>query len=328
MLMPAVISEAASALFVNSACVCMFKNTLILCTSSYVYLPDCVHTYLCIIDYNLYKQRCVYFKIVHAHFQSEEMFFLWRREDRNSLLLIKPPSKRNSECCINSAWYKHLPLLFSIRMQIACAIFAALLHFFFLAAFTWMFLEGVQLYIMLVEVFESEHSRRKYFYLVGYGMPALIVAVSAAVDYRSYGTDKVWVGLALLELDQVGWEWEQQRKVKTQRHGRQRRLVQAELSQEACLTLFSCLQHSPWLRRGKSPLWNDLQRYFLGEVSQGEFYHSIESAEVVVPSLSLLLYRQSHPSFLTKEYFLFGWWNTAFFFLFKCSIKLTDLQAK
>ncbi|KAG7265437.1 hypothetical protein CRUP_038708 [Coryphaenoides rupestris] len=73
---------------------------------------------------------------------------------------------------------------------VACAIFAALLHFFFLAAFTWMFLEGVQLYIMLVEVFESEHSRRRYFYLVGYGVPALIVAVSAAVDYRSYGTDR------------------------------------------------------------------------------------------------------------------------------------------
>lgn len=54
-----------------------------------------------------------------------------------------------------------------------------------------MFLEGVQLYIMLVEVFESEHSRRRYFYMVGYGVPALIVAVSAAVDYRSYGTDQV-----------------------------------------------------------------------------------------------------------------------------------------
>ncbi|NXL35484.1 AGRL3 protein, partial [Glaucidium brasilianum] len=110
--------------------------------------------------------------------------------------LIKPPSKSNPDCCISSAWYKHLPLLFSIHTQIACAVFAALLHFFFLAAFTWMFLEGVQLYIMLVEVFESEHSRRKYFYLVGYGMPALIVAVSAAVDYRSYGTDKVcWLRL-------------------------------------------------------------------------------------------------------------------------------------
>uniref|UniRef100_A0A673IKU4 Adhesion G protein-coupled receptor L3 n=1 Tax=Sinocyclocheilus rhinocerous TaxID=307959 RepID=A0A673IKU4_9TELE len=80
--------------------------------------------------------------------------------------------------------------------RIACAVFAALLHFFFLSAFTWMFLEGVQLYIMLVEVFESEHSRRRYFYLAGYGIPALIVAVSAAVDYHSYGTDRVcWLRL-------------------------------------------------------------------------------------------------------------------------------------
>ncbi|XP_060720258.1 adhesion G protein-coupled receptor L3-like isoform X2 [Tachysurus vachellii] len=79
---------------------------------------------------------------------------------------------------------------------IVCAVFAALLHFFFLAAFTWMFLEGVQLYIMLVEVFESEHSRKRYFYLAGYGIPALVVAVSAAVDYRSYGTERVcWLRL-------------------------------------------------------------------------------------------------------------------------------------
>uniref|UniRef100_A0A8C2GU73 Adhesion G protein-coupled receptor L3 n=1 Tax=Cyprinus carpio TaxID=7962 RepID=A0A8C2GU73_CYPCA len=79
---------------------------------------------------------------------------------------------------------------------IVCAVFAALLHFFFLAAFTWMFLEGVQLYIMLVEVFESEYSRTKYFYLTGYGVPAVIVAVSAAVDYRSYGTERVcWLRL-------------------------------------------------------------------------------------------------------------------------------------
>ncbi|NWQ76669.1 AGRL3 protein, partial [Columbina picui] len=122
--------------------------------------------------------------------------FLWRRQDKNSLILIKPPTKGNLDCCVNSTQYKHLPSLFYTHLQIACAVFAALLHFFFLAAFTWMFLEGVQLYIMLVEVFESEHSRRKYFYLVGYGMPALIVAVSAAVDYRSYGTDKVcWLRL-------------------------------------------------------------------------------------------------------------------------------------
>nr|XP_044986134.1 adhesion G protein-coupled receptor L3 isoform X4 [Jaculus jaculus] len=116
-------------------------------------------------------------------------FFRGLRSDRNTI---------HKNLCI-SLFVAELLFLIGINrtdQPIACAVFAALLHFFFLAAFTWMFLEGVQLYIMLVEVFESEHSRRKYFYLVGYGTPALIVAVSAAVDYRSYGTDKVcWLRL-------------------------------------------------------------------------------------------------------------------------------------
>ncbi|MCJ8746034.1 hypothetical protein PDJAM_G00137140 [Pangasius djambal] len=76
------------------------------------------------------------------------------------------------------------------QYQIACPIFAGLLHFFFLAAFSWMCLEGVQLYLMLVEVFESEYSRKKYYYLCGYCFPALVVGISAAIDYRSYGTKK------------------------------------------------------------------------------------------------------------------------------------------
>ncbi|XP_043573901.1 adhesion G protein-coupled receptor L3 isoform X15 [Chiloscyllium plagiosum] len=108
-------------------------------------------------------------------------FFHGLQSDRNTI---------HKNLCI-SLFVAELLFLIGINrtdQPIACAVFAALLHFFFLAAFTWMFLEGVQLYIMLVEVFESEHSRKKYFYLVGYGVPALIVAVSAAVDYRSYGT--------------------------------------------------------------------------------------------------------------------------------------------
>uniref|UniRef100_A0A1A8UZ09 Latrophilin 1 n=1 Tax=Nothobranchius furzeri TaxID=105023 RepID=A0A1A8UZ09_NOTFU len=77
-----------------------------------------------------------------------------------------------------------------IEYHIACPIFAGLLHFFFLAAFSWMCLEAVQLYLMLVEVFESEYSRKKYYYLCGYCLPALVVGISAAIDYRSYGTKK------------------------------------------------------------------------------------------------------------------------------------------
>lgn len=72
----------------------------------------------------------------------------------------------------------------------ACSIIAGILHYFFLASFAWMCLEGVQLYLMLVDVFESEYSRRRYFYMAGYILPAVVVGVSAAVDYRSYGTKK------------------------------------------------------------------------------------------------------------------------------------------
>ncbi|XP_036002379.1 adhesion G protein-coupled receptor L3 isoform X5 [Fundulus heteroclitus] len=116
-------------------------------------------------------------------------FFRGLQSDRNTI---------HKNLCISLFIAESLFLVGINRgdQPVACAVFAALLHFFFLAAFTWMFLEGVQLYIMLVEVFESEHSRRRYFYLVGYGVPALIVAVSAAVDYRSYGTERIcWLRL-------------------------------------------------------------------------------------------------------------------------------------
>ncbi|XP_062408834.1 adhesion G protein-coupled receptor L3 [Sardina pilchardus] len=116
-------------------------------------------------------------------------FFRGLQSDRNTI---------HKNLCVSLFMAESLFLVGINRADqpIACAVFAALLHFFFLAAFTWMFLEGVQLYIMLVEVFESEHSRTKYFYLAGYGVPAVIVGVSAAVDYRSYGTDRVcWLRL-------------------------------------------------------------------------------------------------------------------------------------
>nr|XP_039261369.1 adhesion G protein-coupled receptor L2-like isoform X1 [Styela clava] len=86
--------------------------------------------------------------------------------------------------------------------KIVCSIIAGSLHYFFLAAFCWMALEGFQLYVMLVEVFEANSSRWKWYYLVGYGVPALIVGVSAGIDHAGYGTDSVcW-----LEIDS-GFIW-------------------------------------------------------------------------------------------------------------------------
>lgn len=78
--------------------------------------------------------------------------------------------------------------------RIVCGLVAGLLHLFFLCAFMWLLLEGFQLYVMLVEVFESDKSRVKWYYLCGYGVPVLIVAVSSVVDPFSYGTpDYCWL---------------------------------------------------------------------------------------------------------------------------------------
>ncbi|XP_031756723.1 adhesion G protein-coupled receptor L2 isoform X19 [Xenopus tropicalis] len=110
-------------------------------------------------------------------------FFRGLQSDRNTI---------HKNLCINLfvAEFLFLIGIDKTDYQIACPIFAGLLHFFFLAAFAWMCLEGVQLYLMLVEVFESEYSRKKYYYVAGYLFPATVVGVSAAIDYKSYGTEK------------------------------------------------------------------------------------------------------------------------------------------
>ncbi|XP_032551813.1 adhesion G protein-coupled receptor L2 isoform X16 [Chiroxiphia lanceolata] len=110
-------------------------------------------------------------------------FFRGLQSDRNTI---------HKNLCINLfiAEFIFLIGIDKTEYKIACPIFAGLLHFFFLAAFAWMCLEGVQLYLMLVEVFESEYSRKKYYYVAGYFFPATVVGVSAAIDYKSYGTEK------------------------------------------------------------------------------------------------------------------------------------------
>ncbi|XP_022118445.2 latrophilin Cirl-like isoform X3 [Pieris rapae] len=72
--------------------------------------------------------------------------------------------------------------------RILCGVIAGLLHYFFLAAFAWMFLEGFHLYAMLVEVFEPERARARWYCVGGYLVPALVVLASAAAYPPGYGT--------------------------------------------------------------------------------------------------------------------------------------------
>lgn len=64
-----------------------------------------------------------------------------------------------------------------------------MLHFFFLGVFSWMLLEGVQLYRMVVLVFNTT-IRPLYLFLVGYGTPLAIVIISAIIRPKGYGTNE------------------------------------------------------------------------------------------------------------------------------------------
>lgn len=74
------------------------------------------------------------------------------------------------------------------QYTVLCSIIAGLLHFSLLSVFCWLCLEAVELYLLQREVFEGRNSRKKYFYLCGYSIPGLVVAVSAAIDFRGYGS--------------------------------------------------------------------------------------------------------------------------------------------
>uniref|UniRef100_A0A2R9AWQ2 Adhesion G protein-coupled receptor E3 n=1 Tax=Pan paniscus TaxID=9597 RepID=A0A2R9AWQ2_PANPA len=91
--------------------------------------------------------------------------------------------------------------------KVLCSIIAGALHYLYLAAFTWMLLEGVHLFLtarnLTVVNYSSINRLMKWImFPVGYGVPAVTVAISAASWPHLYGTaDRCW-----LHLDQ-GFMW-------------------------------------------------------------------------------------------------------------------------
>ncbi|XP_027707085.1 adhesion G protein-coupled receptor E3-like [Vombatus ursinus] len=87
------------------------------------------------------------------------------------------------------------------KNQVLCSIIAGLLHYFYLASFTWMLLEGLHLFLtarnlMVVNYSRVSQSMKKVMYPLGYGIPAVIVAISAASRADLYGTSShCWLQL-------------------------------------------------------------------------------------------------------------------------------------
>ncbi|XP_065902446.1 adhesion G protein-coupled receptor L3-like [Dysidea avara] len=77
----------------------------------------------------------------------------------------------------------------------SCLIVAILLHYFFMAAFSWMLCEGILVFIMIKLVFYNGFLKRKLFFVIlGWGLPLPIVIISAAVSHEHYGiNDRCWI---------------------------------------------------------------------------------------------------------------------------------------
>ncbi|XP_058381469.1 adhesion G protein-coupled receptor E2-like [Diceros bicornis minor] len=101
--------------------------------------------------------------------------------------------------CLLLAHLLFLTAIDRTEIKVLCALIAGALHYLYLTSFTWMLLEGLHLFLTarnLTVVNYSSTSRfmRKLMFPVGYGVPAVIVAISAASRPHLYGTpSRCWL---------------------------------------------------------------------------------------------------------------------------------------
>uniref|UniRef100_A0A2R9AU74 EGF-like module receptor 1 n=1 Tax=Pan paniscus TaxID=9597 RepID=A0A2R9AU74_PANPA len=90
-------------------------------------------------------------------------------------------------------------IMASGELTTGCAIIAGFLHYLFLACFFWMLVEAVILFLMVrnlkvVNYFSSRNIKMLHICAVGYGLPMLVVVISASVQPQGYGMhNRCWL---------------------------------------------------------------------------------------------------------------------------------------
>ncbi|XP_068611577.1 cadherin EGF LAG seven-pass G-type receptor 1 [Brachionichthys hirsutus] len=68
-----------------------------------------------------------------------------------------------------------------------CTVIAILLHYFYMCTFAWMFVEGLHIYRMLTELRNINHGHMRFYYAIGWGIPAVITGLAVGLDPQGYG---------------------------------------------------------------------------------------------------------------------------------------------
>uniref|UniRef100_A0AAA9SEN3 Adhesion G protein-coupled receptor E2 n=1 Tax=Bos taurus TaxID=9913 RepID=A0AAA9SEN3_BOVIN len=95
--------------------------------------------------------------------------------------------------CLFLAHLLFLTAIDRTESKVLCAFIAGALHYLYLASFTWMLLVGLHLFLSARNLTVVNYSginrfMKKAMFPVGYGVPAVIVAISAASRPHLYGT--------------------------------------------------------------------------------------------------------------------------------------------
>ncbi|XP_051749050.1 adhesion G protein-coupled receptor E3-like [Ctenopharyngodon idella] len=90
-------------------------------------------------------------------------------------------------------------LSFIRPLQVLCAVISGVLHFLFLSGFMWMFIEAVLLFICVKNISQISSKKKRevfstrFLCAIGYTVPLVVVAMSAAVDPKGSDSEHCWI---------------------------------------------------------------------------------------------------------------------------------------
>uniref|UniRef100_A0A672KLK6 Cadherin EGF LAG seven-pass G-type receptor 3 n=1 Tax=Sinocyclocheilus grahami TaxID=75366 RepID=A0A672KLK6_SINGR len=101
----------------------------------------------------------------------------------------------------------HLTYLLGINQteqQFLCTVVAILLHYFFMSAFAWLFVEALHIYRMQTEARNINYGAMRFYYAIGWGVPAIITGLAVGLDPEGYGNpDFCWISM----YDKLMWSF-------------------------------------------------------------------------------------------------------------------------
>lgn len=79
-------------------------------------------------------------------------------------------------------------------LQFVCTVIAILLHYFYMSTFAWMFVEQLHIYRMLTEVRNINYGHMRFYYVVGWGIPAIITGTLNHPKTASFPFPAIFTG--------------------------------------------------------------------------------------------------------------------------------------